>query len=238
MSFGVKQLRSKMIHEAVSGTIELESYLLKSASSDVRQVTQKEPEEQAAVAVIQSTQKGLMEMMQKLVGRVEQLELTSQKNQQPPRRSQARTRPMGPVVYYRCGQPGHFAKGCAQPRQSAPQGTPMTNYPVELNTPPTFSINNVSSYLLSCHIYNSPVSFLVDTGAGVSLLSKPVWDKIKPTKAGLNPIITHRMVGVDGVPIKVDGTVSVPITIGGVTLQHDFIVAEQITAEAILGLDF
>jgi len=40
------------------------------------------------------------------------------------------------------------------------------------------------------------------------------------------------------VPIKVDGTVSVPITIDGVTLQHDFIVAKQITAKAILGLDF
>ena len=80
VSFGVKQRRPKMIHEAVSGTIKLESYFLKSASSDVRQVTQKEPQEQAAVTVIQSTQKGLMEMMQKLVGRVEQLELASQKN--------------------------------------------------------------------------------------------------------------------------------------------------------------
>lgn len=39
-------------------------------------------------------------------------------------------------------------------------------------------------------------------------------------------------------PIKIEGTVSVPITIGGVTLQHNFIVAKQITAEAILGLDF
>ena len=96
----------------------------------------------------------------------------------------------------------------------------------------------MSSYLLSCRIYNSPVSFLIDTGVGVSLLSNLTWDKIKPTEEGLNPIATNRLVGVDGVPIKVDGTVSVPITIGKVTLQHDFIVAEQITAEAILGLDF
>ena len=104
--------------------------------------------------------------------------------------------------------------------------------------PPTFSINNVSSYLLSCSIYNSSVSFLIDTGVGVSLLSKSVWDKIKTAKEEFNPMVTHRLVGVDGVPIKVEGIVSVPITIGKVTLQHNFIVAEQITAEAILGLDF
>ena len=94
MSFGVKQRRPKTIHEAVSSTIELESYLLKSAGSNVMQVTQKDSEEQAAVAVIQSTQKGLMETMQKLVERVEQLELTSQMNsgfqpnQHPTRRTQ------------------------------------------------------------------------------------------------------------------------------------------------------
>ena len=48
-------------------------------------------------------------------------------------------------------------------------------------------------------------------------------------------MVTHRLVGVDGVPIKVEGIVSVPITIGEVILQHDFIVSEQITTEAILG---
>ena len=80
VSFGVKQHCPKTIQEAVSDTIELESYLVKSANSKVMQVTQKDPEEQAAVAVIQSTQKGLVDMMQTLVERVEQLEMTSQKN--------------------------------------------------------------------------------------------------------------------------------------------------------------
>ena len=51
-------------------------------------------------------------------------------------------------------------------------------------------------------------------------------------------MVTHRLVGVDCVPIKVEGFVSALITMGEVTLQHDSIVAEQITAEVILGLDF
>ena len=72
-----------MIQEAVSNTIELESYLVKSARSKVMLVTQKDPKEQAAVAVIQSTQKGLRDMMQRLVERVEQLNVTLQKNPVP-----------------------------------------------------------------------------------------------------------------------------------------------------------
>jgi len=73
-----------------------------------------------------------METMQKLVERVEQLELTSQinlgfqPNQCPTRRSQANR--IGSVVRYHCGQPGYFARGCAQPRQTAPPGTAKTNW--------------------------------------------------------------------------------------------------------------
>ena len=48
-----------MIQEAVSSTIELESYLVKSANykMKVMQVTQKDPEEQPAVAVIRCTER-------------------------------------------------------------------------------------------------------------------------------------------------------------------------------------
>ena len=87
-------------------------------------------------------------------------------------------------------------------------------------------------------MYNSSVSILFDMAAVVSLLSKSVWNKIKPAKERFNPMVTHGLVGVDGVPVKLEGIVSALITIGKVTLQHDIIVAEQITAEAILGLHF
>ena len=44
---------------------------------------QKGPEEQAVVALIQSTQRGLVDMIQSLVEKVEQLEMISQKNPVP-----------------------------------------------------------------------------------------------------------------------------------------------------------
>ena len=55
VSFGIKQCCPKTIQAAVSNTIKLESYLVKSDSSKVMQVMQKDPEKQGAVAVIQST---------------------------------------------------------------------------------------------------------------------------------------------------------------------------------------
>ena len=69
------------------------------------------------------------------------------------------------------------------------------------NVPQTFTINNVQSYVLPCSIDNTPVSFLVDTGTGVSLLSEEVWDRLNQTETTLKPIVTQQNVGVDGIPI-------------------------------------
>ena len=50
--------------------------------------------------------------------------------------------------------------------------------------------------------------------------------------------MSHRLVGVDGAPLNVLGSAIIPINISGITLKHKFVFAEQITADAILGLDF
>ena len=78
ISFGVKQRRPVKLCEAVAATIELESYLPR--ASQVSQVTKsdEQPVDQHTAAV-QSTQQNLLGAVQKLVERVERLELGTRK---------------------------------------------------------------------------------------------------------------------------------------------------------------
>ena len=46
------------------------------------------------------------------------------------------------------------------------------------------------------------MSFLIDTGAGVCLIKTEVWERVKSKADILEPDSSHRLVGVDGIPIK------------------------------------
>ena len=85
------------------------------------------------------------------------------------------------------------------------------------HTPEQFShsvsINNVSSYVLSCSIGGNVVSFFVDPGAGVSLLDKDVWDRLKSKEDTILPAMSHRLVGVDGAPLNALGSAIIPNSI-------------------------
>ena len=50
--------------------------------------------------------------------------------------------------------------------------------------------------------------------------------------------VTYRLVGVDGIPIKVRGTVTVEVSLEGLLFNQKFVITDGITAEAILGMDF
>ena len=56
---------------------------------------------------------------------------------------------------------------------------------------PTISINNVSSYAISCAINGTPASFLIDTKAGVCLVKSEVWERVKSNPNTLKPITAH-----------------------------------------------
>ena len=247
VSFGFKQRRPRKLSEAVAATIELESYLPR--TNRISRISQSEepPMTDQTIAAIQSTQKDLFGVVQKLVERVEQLEQRPRINPQDQPQRLLRGGGRRVITCLRCGKEGHYARGCAMPgrRASLPptQGNATTSENIRhTHTPEQFShsvpINNVSSYVLSCSMGGHIVSFLVDTGAGVSLLNKDAWDKLKSKQDTIFPAMSHRLVGVDGAPLNVLGSAIIPITISGLTFKHKFVIAEKITADAILGLDF
>jgi len=78
----------------------------------------------------------------------------------------------------------------------------------------TIANNSVSNYTMGAHVFGSRASFSIDTGAAVSLISTEVW---------LNPI-SIRLVGVDGVPLQVKGSVNVELEMHGRTFCQELIV--------------
>jgi hypothetical protein len=83
-------------------------------------------------------------------------------------------------------------------------------------------------------------SFLIDTGAAVSLLSTHTWELVQSTSQvnPLKPWTSTRLVGVNGSPIQVKGTTTIHITLNGHILQISVVVVHNLNEDAILGLDF
>ena len=131
LAFSVKQRRPKSVDEAVSATLEMESYLVPKGGR-VAQVTEDlTPAE--PVAAVRDRQDAVMTLLQQVVQRMDQLEsrvaamqvgLRSSQPSAEPRDykhtgqgpSQSGPRERGPVIYHRCKKEGHLARGCVAPR--------------------------------------------------------------------------------------------------------------------------
>ena len=85
-----------------------------------------------------------------------------------------------------------------------------------------------------------PVTFVIDTGAAVSLINNCVWNQI--ARAGhvaeLQQWIGNRLVGVNGSPLSTKGFGSFDIVFGNKKFGATLIVTGDRTVGAILGLDF
>ena len=84
-----------------------------------------------------------------------------------------------------------------------------------------------------------PISFLLDTGAAVTLIGSDVWKHVnakQPTK--LQSGSNQKLVEVDGSPLEVHGQVHVTVVAQGNTLETQALVVSPLTTEGILGLDF
>ena len=135
IAFSVKQKRPKTVDEAVSATLEMESYLVSPKASRVAQVeVEAEAPEQTLVAAVQSQQETMMDMMKTMMDRLGKLEAGGSKNSnvapsgansgrqswkpRDPQPTSQETEVRTPITCYRCGKEGHYARGCAVRRGS------------------------------------------------------------------------------------------------------------------------
>ena len=112
VAFGVKQKTPENLDAAIAATLELESYLPPRAT--VAAMTESGPEELTtltpvgAVSANTRCNEQLANLMEKLLDRVEKLEMASRPRQR---------RPGGGVVCWNCGEPGHIRKFCRAPKR-------------------------------------------------------------------------------------------------------------------------
>ena len=79
------------------------------------------------------------------------------------------------------------------------------------------------------------VSFLVDSGAAVSVVS---YDILPPSARSSINRTAPLTIGANGIPLDVLGTVNVMVVLETIKVHQDFVVARKLTVECLLGMDF
>ena len=79
------------------------------------------------------------------------------------------------------------------------------------------------------------VSFLVDSGAAVSVVSYDILPPSARSSMNGTPPLT---IGANGIPLDVLGIVNVMVDLETIKVHHDFVVARKLTVECLLGMDF
>ena len=119
VAFSVRQRQPTSLVEAVSATIEMESYLQPRPGC----VAQIEPEQgtESVIAAIQHQQRALAVVLDKVIERLEKLEAKGMEQSRvtTPKPNQAGRRI---VVCRKCHRQGHYAQGCASLPLTLPMG--------------------------------------------------------------------------------------------------------------------
>ena len=113
VAFSVRQKQPTTLIEAVSATIEMESYL-KPKPSHVAQVEPEQSHADTAIAAVQLKQDAMMGVLENIMARLEKLEAQANEGRPTPV-GNSEPRAKRRVVCHNCKQKGHYARGCAAP---------------------------------------------------------------------------------------------------------------------------
>ena len=80
-------------------------------------------------------------------------------------------------------------------------------------------LTTTAAFRISGQVLGSTVSFLLDTGAALTLVRKDVWDSLGLTRPRLEPWSGLRLVSVDGNPLSVLGCAQTQLNLAGEEFQ-------------------
>ena len=236
----LKQKQPATLDDAVIATLEMESYLLNVPKPSVSLVDHKE--DNSTIGTVRTEDK-LASLVERLVERVEQLESSDSAHSRTSRIPKDSPRSAGlkgthshvkgrtfKGECWKCGKRGHISRNC--PTRAAESTSSKDEHTV-------LQVNPTSGFRLLGSINGASASFLIDTGASVTLVREDLWKRTQSAvHIQLTPWIGCRLKGVDGSPLHVLGQVAVELQFGKKHFPTDVVVAETLSAEAILGLDF
>ena len=132
----------------------------------------------------------------------------------------------------KCHREGHYARGCASLQLPPPSRADQRD-------PEPMSLLPVThSYRLAGTVNGIPTTFVVDTGASITVLDEEFWERVNPGNCSLEPWTGRRLVRVEGTPLHVCGVSKVELTLAGEIFHCPVLIARSLTSDAILGLDF
>ena len=251
-SFSVKQRTPKSLDEAVSATLEIESYQIglpkiESGAVGVPLMDSKtHPEvEEAEIGTVASRsssqlQDGLVHQLLQRLDKIEH-ELRRPERERDEKASDGQRSPRS-VTCWNCGRRGHVSRECykKQRHQEKLQTLRAVSQRPEgnENKAQLIGISTLShTFTVTGQLGQGTASLIVDTGAGITLLRRDVW------KGDLNgkllPWYGCKLVGANGGTLNVVGMVrAMQLGLGGKMFAVDTVIVESLTSEGILGLDF
>ena len=105
----------------------------------------------------------------------------------------------------------------------------------------SLAVNPAMLKFIVAIVKGSPVEFMLDTGAAVSLVRKDVWDRLGGASTfGLSPWRGRHLVGVEGSTVPVCGVTTLDFHLADQAFSVDlvYVVVDSLKVESILGLDF
>ena len=109
--------------------------------------------------------------------------------------------------------------------------------PSQSTTPQVLVVSSTTSYYCEGMLADRPTKILLDIGSALTLVRMDHWNDPYALSIPVTPT-KQRLVGVDGNPLRVQGTAVVCITRAQEEFTTKVTIVDDISAEAILRMDF